>query len=70
MIQDHPNIMKILEFYQDDAQFYIVSEFYNGGELFERIVSMKHFSERMAANTIKQILSAVYYCHDNNIVHR
>ena len=62
--------MKILEFYQDDGQFYIVSEFYNGGELFERIISMKQFSERMAANTIRQILSAVYYCHNNNIVHR
>jgi len=67
---DHANIMKVLEFFQDEHHFYIVSEFYNGGELFDRIISMKNFTEKMAAATIKQILSAVSYCHSHNIVHR
>jgi len=67
---DHPNIMKIIEFYQDTKAFYIVSEFYNGGELFDKISNLRNFSEKMAASTIKQILSAVNYCHQNNIVHR
>ena len=35
--KDHPNIMKIFEFYQDNAYFYIVSELCTGGELFDRI---------------------------------
>jgi len=68
--KDHPNIMKIMEFYQDDKAFYIVSEFYNGGELFDKITEMKSFSEKEAAQAMKQILSAVNYCHQNNIVHR
>jgi len=67
---DHPHIMKIIEFYQDPTYFYIVTEFFNGGELFEKIISLKHFSERKAAQTIKQILSAVNYCHRLKIVHR
>jgi len=67
---DHPNIMKILEFYEDEKCFYIVSEFYDGGELFEKIAKMKYFSEKQAAQLMKQILSAVAYCHANNIVHR
>jgi len=67
---DHPNIMKINEFYQDSKAFYIVSEFYNGGELFDKIMSMKNFTEKQAAATMRQILSAVNYCHQNNIVHR
>lgn len=67
---DHPNIMKIIEFYQDAKAFYIVSEFYNGGELFEKISEAGTFSEQQAATTIKQILSAVNYCHQNKIVHR
>jgi len=62
--------MKIIEFYQDTKAFYIVSEFYNGGELFDKISNLRNFSEKMAASTIKQILSAVNYCHQNNIVHR
>ena len=62
--------MKVIEFYQDEKYFYIVSEFYNGGELFEKISSMKSFTEKQAAQTMKQILSAVNYCHQNKIVHR
>jgi len=62
--------MKIIEFYQDEKHFYIVSEFYNGGELFEKITSLKFFTEKQAAITMKQILSAISYCHQHKIVHR
>ena len=36
--QDHPNIMKIFEFYQDTRFFYIVNELCTGGELFDKIL--------------------------------
>jgi calcium-dependent protein kinase len=36
---DHPGIIKIYEFYQDQKYFYIVSDLCTGGELFDRIVS-------------------------------
>ena len=62
--------MKVLEFYQDDDCFYIISEYLNGGELFEKITQMGLFGEKKAAKTIKQIVSAVQYCHKHNIVHR
>ena len=68
--QDHPNIMKIIEFYQDEYCFYIVSEYLTGGELFDRIIKEKKFTEQKAAHCMKQILSAVKYCHSHNIVHR
>jgi calcium-dependent protein kinase len=41
-----------------------------GGELFERIIKSGHFSEKKAAIIIKQVFSAIYYCHSNKIVHR
>lgn len=62
--------MRIFELYQDDKHFYIVSELYTGGELFDKISEFKVFSEGQAAKTIRQILSAVFYCHQNKIVHR
>jgi len=38
--------------------------------LFDKIKSMSNFSEKIAAEYMKQILSAVVYCHSLNIVHR
>lgn len=66
----HPNIMQIHEFYDDNTNFYIVSEYCQGGELFDKITEKGCFSEKNAAPLMKQLLSAICYCHQNNIVHR
>ena len=68
--QDHPNILKIIEVIEDESYFHIVSELCTGGELFDRIIRQKSFTEEVAANYMRQLLSAVAYCHDHNIVHR
>lgn len=67
---DHPNIIRIFDFFQDDRHFYIVTELCNGGELFDVIMEKEFFSEKEAAETIHQILSVIVYCHSNKIVHR
>ena len=67
---DHPNIIKMYEFYQDESNYYLVTEYCSGGELYDRIIAMRNFSEFKAAELMKQILSAVTYCHKRNIVHR
>jgi len=67
---DHPHIMKIYEMYEDRNKYYIVTEFLEGGELFDRIIENDHFSEKDAAKIMQQLLSAVAYCHKHNIVHR
>ena len=66
----HPNIMQIYEFFDDSKNFYIVSEFCSGGELFDTISDKGVFTEKEAAHLLKQIISAVCYSHTNNIVHR
>lgn len=67
---DHPNIVKLYEFYEDEENYHLVLEYITGGELFDYIVRSKHLSEAIAASFMKQIFSAVAYCHKNNIVHR
>ena len=42
----------------------------DGGELFEKIKTLNTFSEKMAADYMKQILSSIVYCHEKKIVHR
>lgn len=67
---DHPNIVKIFEYFEDEKRFYIVTEHIQGGELFDEIIARGKFDEKDAALLMKQLLSCVSYCHDHNIVHR
>lgn len=67
---DHPAIVKLFEFYQDKLNFYLITEYIDGGELFDKISKVKTFSEMEAAIIMKQLLSAVVYCHNRKIVHR
>lgn len=66
----HPNIMQIFEFYEDKKNFYIITEWCDGGELFDMIVDKGSFNEDEAAWILKQLISAMNYIHTSNIVHR
>ena len=67
---DHPNIVRLFEFYEDEKHYHLVTDYMKGGDFFDFIVSNKILSEPMAAFFFRQILSAVYYCHSRGIVHR
>jgi len=67
---DHPNILKMYEFFEDEKRYYIVTDICKGGELFDEIVSRGKFSEQDASMLMKQVLSCINYCHQNHIVHR
>lgn len=67
---DHPNIVKIFEFFNTPDGYYLITEYCSGGELFQEIVDKAPFSEAIAANIMYQIFSAVNYCHNINIIHR
>lgn len=62
--------MRIFELLEDEDNYYVVSEFLRGGELFDRIVNLKQFNEKKAAYVIYQILLALNYIHQNKIMHR
>ena len=66
----HPNIVNIFEIFEDNLSYYIMSEFCDGGELFDAITTKGFYSEIDAAKIMKQILQAVNYLHDNGVVHR
>jgi calcium-dependent protein kinase len=67
---DHPNIVKMYEFLEDEKRIYIVTEICKGGELFDEILNRSKFDEKDAATVMRQLLSAINYCHKKNIVHR
>ena len=67
---DHPNILKIFEFYSSKESYSLVTELCNGGELFQEIIDNGPFNENYSAYVMFQIFSAINYCHGMKIVHR
>ena len=65
---DHPNIMKVYEYFQDEQNFYLVTEYLSGGELFDYIFENKNFTEKMSAklwnrfSALYTICIAIVYC--------
>jgi len=53
---DHPNVIKLYEYFEDEVNVYLVTELCTGGELFDRIIKEEFFSEEVAARVFKQIL--------------
>lgn len=68
---DHPNIIKLFEFYRDDKYFYLLAEYCEYGDLFKIIKQNENgLPEYTVAHIMKQILSAVSYIHAANIINR
>ena len=68
---DHPNIVKIYEFFTKGNRFYLITEFCKFGELFEEInKNNSFFEESHVAFIMYQLLISLNYCHKNNILHR
>jgi calcium-dependent protein kinase len=67
---DHPNILKVYEFFNTPRRLFIITELCTGGELFDKITQDKFFDEKLSAHIMRQLLSAVQFCHSNGIIHR
>jgi len=72
LLQDiqHENIIQYFDVYEDHHFLYVVMELCRGGEVFAKIIELKRFSERHAAMLGQQMLAAIEYIHDLQIVHR
>ena len=65
---DHPNIVKIFEFYETNDSYYIVTEYCKKGELYGYIKNQ--YTEQQLAVLFYQVFSGLCYLHDNHILHR
>ncbi len=50
---DHPNLCKILEVYEDEANFYVISEIVKGGDMIDNVYYSSNFNEGYAANIVR-----------------
>jgi len=69
---EHPHILKLYETFEDDKYIYIIMELCRGGELLEKLTSLRGggLSEGAVASVMRQVVGAVHYMHQQHVCHR
>ena len=71
---NHPNIVRLVEDFEDEKYIYLVMEYYKGGDLYSYIKEYrdndKILSEKAIAKIIKIIAQSIQYLNNFGIVHR
>ena len=72
---NHKNIIKLETIKQTTNNYYIITEYYNGGGLFNILkqykkVYHKAFPENIIQHLMRQIIDAIIYLHQRKIIHR
>ncbi|MEO0139248.1 MAG: serine/threonine-protein kinase [candidate division WOR-3 bacterium] len=67
---DHPNIVKIFDFGDEEGFLYLVMQYIDGETLEKILQSVKKLPLRDAINITLQVLSALDYAHEKGLVHR
>ncbi|MFM6098677.1 MAG: serine/threonine protein kinase, partial [Dolichospermum sp.] len=66
----HPNIVRIIDFFEEDNLPCLVMDFVKGENLYHLVQDKGILSESIAIDYIKQIADALSLCHENGIIHR
>uniref|UniRef100_A0AAQ4RTT2 non-specific serine/threonine protein kinase n=1 Tax=Gasterosteus aculeatus aculeatus TaxID=481459 RepID=A0AAQ4RTT2_GASAC len=66
----HPNIITLKDVYDDGRSVFLVTELMKGGELLDKILRQKFFSEREASAVLYTITKTLEYLHVQGVVHR
>ncbi|KAM6041075.1 NUAK family SNF1-like kinase 2 [Theristicus caerulescens] len=67
---NHPHIIAVHEVFENNSKIVIVMEYASKGDLYDYISERQRLTEQEARHFFRQVVSAVYYCHKNGIVHR
>uniref|UniRef100_H2Y4V0 non-specific serine/threonine protein kinase n=1 Tax=Ciona savignyi TaxID=51511 RepID=H2Y4V0_CIOSA len=66
----HPNIITLKDVFDDGQHVFLVTELMKGGELLDKILRQKFFTEKEASAVLKTVTKVVVYMHKNGVVHR
>eukprot|EP00977_Amphora_coffeiformis_P012882 scaffold3271_cov181-Amphora_coffeaeformis.AAC.9 len=66
----HPKIMAVIDFFEEDDAFYLVMELMEGGDVFDRILSLQRYTEKDARDLVRFLLETVLHIHSKGIAHR
>ena len=66
---DHPNIMKIFEFFEDENNMYLINEYCDGVDIAGLMDKFGLFPEFLLKYVMFQVFLAISFLHSNKVVH-
>jgi serine/threonine protein kinase len=66
----HPNMVQVLDFHRDAAGTYLIMEFVEGPDLYNRVCQGGRLAEEEALRVATQVGQALHYAHGHKIIHR
>ncbi|HEY9618411.1 MAG TPA: bifunctional serine/threonine-protein kinase/ABC transporter substrate-binding protein, partial [Microcoleaceae cyanobacterium] len=66
----HDQIPRLLAYFEEDEQFYLVQEFIEGHPLSEELKDGQRFSEAQVVALLEDVLSILAFVHAQNVIHR
>ncbi|TVQ09826.1 MAG: serine/threonine protein kinase [Leptolyngbya sp. DLM2.Bin27] len=70
MIGNHPQLPRLLDYFECGQEFFLVQEYINGLTLQQEVKRGGPFTEAGVKQFLCEILSMVQYVHDNHVIHR
>ncbi|KAH6913439.1 kinase-like domain-containing protein [Coprinopsis sp. MPI-PUGE-AT-0042] len=69
-IKGHPFVLNLLDSFHDTENFYLITDYYAGGDLAHLLDKLKIFETDMARFYIAELVVAIKFLHGNEIIHR
>ena len=66
----HPQIPRLLDYFEDNQQFYLVQEYVKGHNLHQEVKKRGPFSEAGVKQFLSELLPILKYIHEQKVIHR
>lgn len=67
---NHPNIVRLYDYFEDDKYVFFLLEYITPGELFNILYEKDQFTEEEGASIVYQTAQALKCCQQHNVIHR
>ncbi|KAG8141045.1 hypothetical protein E2320_003681 [Naja naja] len=67
---NHPNILRLYNYFHDKKRVYLILEYAPRGELFKELQKYQRFDEQRTATFMEELADALQYCHNKKVIHR
>ncbi|XP_048689819.1 aurora kinase C isoform X2 [Caretta caretta] len=66
----HPNILRLYNYFHDKKRVYLILEYAPRGELYKELQKCRQFNEQKTATLMEELADALIYCHAKKVIHR